>query len=53
MDGGKWVWWFGLALLVLISGFRQAGDAGRNPSDPFGSVEMVDWRLPDPWRYPR
>jgi hypothetical protein len=44
---------FGVILLLLISGFRAVDGAGGTQADPFASIEMMDWRFPDLWRYVR
>jgi hypothetical protein len=44
---------FGVILLLLISGFRIVDRTGRSQADPFTSIEMLDWRFPDLWRYAR
>jgi hypothetical protein len=44
---------FGLILLLLISGFRSVDGAGRTQADPFASIQMLDWRWPEEWRYAR
>jgi hypothetical protein len=43
----------GAILLLLISGFRLVESAGRKHADPFTAIQMLDWCIPDQWRYAR
>jgi hypothetical protein len=53
IDGGRWVWWGSVALLLFTSAFKLVEGAGTKQASPFASVQMLDWRLAHPWERAR